>query len=122
MQHTRQLVLNPFRGYARALRSLLDRSLAETIKEFALLDGAFVVHADGTLLSAGTYVVPKASAARVPQGLGTRHQAAAAITAHTQAMAIAVSQSTGMVTVFRQGKVVFKMERTAQGDMQKDAP
>ncbi|MFH1420051.1 MAG: diadenylate cyclase [Planctomycetota bacterium] len=122
MRHTRQLVLNPFHGYARSLRSLLDRSLAETIKEFALLDGAFVVHADGTLLSAGTYVVPKASAARLPQGLGTRHQAAAAVTTHTQAMSIVVSQSTGTVTVFRNGQVVFMLERAAHPGLRRDTP
>lgn len=111
MRHTRQLVLNPFHGYSRSLRSLLDPSLAETIKEFALIDGAFIVQADGIVLSAGTYLVPKTSAVRLPQGLGTRHQAAAAMTAQTQAMAITVSQSTGTVTVFRHGRIVLKLER-----------
>ena len=111
MRHTHQLVLNPFHGFSRSLRSLLDPSLGETIKEFAQLDGAFVVQADGIVLSAGTYLVPKAASTRLPSGLGTRHQAAAAITAQTQAMAIAVSQSTGTVTVFRHGQIVLKLER-----------
>ncbi len=111
MRHAQQLVLNPFHGYARALRSLLDPSLAETIKEFAQVDGAFIVQADGMVLSAGTYLVPKATTTRLPAGLGTRHQAAAAITSHTHAMAIVVSQSTGTVTVFRHGQIVFQLER-----------
>jgi DNA integrity scanning protein DisA with diadenylate cyclase activity len=110
MRHTRQMVLNPFHGYARRLRSLLDPSLAETIKEFALIDGAFIVQGDGTVVSAGTYLIPKSSA-RLPQGLGTRHHAAAAITGHTQAMAITISQSTGTVTVFRHGQIVLRLER-----------
>jgi DNA integrity scanning protein DisA with diadenylate cyclase activity/mannitol/fructose-specific phosphotransferase system IIA component (Ntr-type) len=110
MRHAQQLVLNPFHGYSRALRSLLDPSLGETIKEFASIDGAFIVQADGMVLSAGTYLLPKVSPARLPGGLGTRHQVAAAITAQTQAMAVVVSQSTGTVTVFRQGQIVLKLE------------
>jgi DNA integrity scanning protein DisA with diadenylate cyclase activity/mannitol/fructose-specific phosphotransferase system IIA component (Ntr-type) len=111
MRHAHQLVLNPFHGFSRSLRSLLDPSLGETIKEFAHVDGAFVVQADGIVLSAGTYLVPKATPVRLPSGLGTRHQAAAGITAHTQATAITVSQSTGTVTVFRHGQIVLKLER-----------
>lgn len=111
-RHTQQLVLNPFHGYAKSLRSILDPSLNETIKEFAVLDGAFVVQGDGMVLSAGTYIIPKATQTKLPQGLGTRHQAAAAITAHTEAMAIVVSQSTGTVLAFRHGKVVLKLERS----------
>jgi DNA integrity scanning protein DisA with diadenylate cyclase activity len=111
MRHGHQLVLNPFHGFSRSLRSLLDPSLGETIKEFAQLDGAFIVKADGTVLSAGTYLVPKAASLRLPPGLGTRHQAGAAITAQTRAMAITISQSTGTVTVFRHGQIVLKLER-----------
>lgn len=111
LRHAHQLVLNPFHGFSRSLRSLLDPSLGETIKEFAHLDGAFIVQADGIVLSAGTYLVPKTASTRLPSGLGTRHQAAAGITAQTKAMAIAVSQSTGNVTVFRHGQIVLKLER-----------
>jgi DNA integrity scanning protein DisA with diadenylate cyclase activity len=106
------LVLNSFHGFSRSLRSLLDPSLGKTIKEFAHLDGAFSVQADGIVLSAGTYVVPKAAPVRLPSALGTRYHAAAAITAQTQAMAITVSQSTGTVTVFQHGHLVMKLERS----------
>lgn len=111
MRHARQLVLNPFHGFSGSLRNLMDPSLGETIKEFAQLDGAFVVQADGTVRSAGTYLIPKSSSARVPAGLGARHQAAAAITAHTRAMAVTVSESTGTVTVFRGGQILFALEQ-----------
>jgi DNA integrity scanning protein DisA with diadenylate cyclase activity/mannitol/fructose-specific phosphotransferase system IIA component (Ntr-type) len=114
LRHAKQLVLNPFHGYARSLRSLLDPSLSETVKEFALLDGAFIVEGDGTVFSAGTYLLPKAPPHGLPSGLGTRHQTAAAITAHTLAMAITVSQSTGTVTVFRNGNIVFSLERAGR--------
>jgi diadenylate cyclase len=111
MQYARQLVLNPFHGFDAALRNVLDPSLAETIKEFAQIDGAFVVQGDGTVMSAGTYLAPKASGTPLPQGLGTRHSTAAAITACTEAIAVTISQSTGTVTVFREGAIVLKLER-----------
>jgi DNA integrity scanning protein DisA with diadenylate cyclase activity len=111
MKHAQQLVLNPFHGYSRQLRSVLDPSLTETMKEFALIDGAFVIQGDGTVLTAGTYLMPKSASSNLPHGLGARHQTAAAITTHTQAMAITVSQSTGTVTVFRNGSIVFTLER-----------
>jgi diadenylate cyclase len=43
--------------------------------------------------------------------LGTRHSTAAAITACTEAIAVTISQSTGTVTVFREGAIVLKLER-----------
>ncbi len=113
MKHAQQLVLNPFHGYSKQLRNVLDPSLNETMKEFALIDGAFIIQGDGTVLTAGTYLMPKSASSNLPHGLGARHQTAAAITTHTQAMAITVSQSTGTVTVFRNGAIVFSLERAA---------
>ncbi len=112
-RQAQQLVLNPFHGYSRQLRNILDPSLSETIKEYAVIDGAFIIQGDGTVLSAGTYLMPKSASTNLPQGLGARHQTAAAITTHTLAMAITVSQSTGTVTVFRNGAIVFTLQRAA---------
>ena len=72
------------------------------------------MQSDGKVLSAGTYLVPKAGPARLPGGLGTRHRAAAAITAQTRAVAVAVSQSTGKVTVFRKGHIVLELTRATE--------
>lgn len=113
LRQSQQLVLNPFHGYSKQLRNVLDPSLSETIKEFALIDGAFIIQGDGTVLSAGTYLTPKSSTSNLPHGLGARHQTASSISAHTLAMAITVSQSTGTVTVFRNGAIVFSLERAA---------
>ena len=44
---TRQLVLNPFKGYPPQERNILDYSLEETVKELATLDGAFILRGDG---------------------------------------------------------------------------
>ncbi len=112
-KRSRQLVLNPFHGFSRRMRNVLDPGLAETVKEYASLDGAFIIAADGTMLSAGTYLVPETSSDQLASGLGARHQAAASITARTKAMAIVISQSTGKVTIFQNGGSVLALERSS---------
>jgi len=113
LAQSRSLVLNPFRGHPEGERNLLDPSLEETIKEFAALDGAFVVRGDGVVLTAGTQLVPLVPHLRLPGGLGTRHAAAAGITASTNAVAVCVSQSTGIVTVYKSGQLVTDIHRAA---------
>ncbi len=115
LAQSRSLVLNPFQGHPKAERNILDPSLEETIKEFAALDGAFVVRGDGVVLTAGTQLIPSAPQLRVPGGLGTRHAAAAGITASTAAVAVCVSQSTGTVSVFKSGQLVTDIHRPADG-------
>ena len=78
---SRQMVINPFRGYLDEEKNVLDPSLGETLKEFSTIDGAFVVRGDGVILSAGTFLKPERGAGALPSGLGARHAAAAAITA-----------------------------------------
>jgi diadenylate cyclase len=111
--YVRQLIINPFRGYSEAERSILDPSLAETIKEFAAIDGAFIITGDGIVLSAGSYLRPQPIDERqaLPGGFGARHVAAAGITACTNAIAIAVSESTGMVTLFKNGVAMMALAR-----------
>ena len=43
MQLSRQMIINPFKGYEEDERNLLNPSLKDTIKEFSALDGAFVI-------------------------------------------------------------------------------
>lgn len=113
--NVRQLIINPFRGYSEAERNILDPSLAETIKEFASIDGAFIVTGDGIVLSAGSYLRPLPVDERqpIPSGFGARHFAAAGITACSNAIAIAVSESTGMVTLFKNGVSMMTLARPA---------
>lgn len=115
--YVRQLIINPFRGYSEAERNVLDPGLDETIKEFAGIDGAFVVTGDGTVLSAGSYLRPQAAEVEsLPSGFGARHAAAAGITACTKALAITISESTGMVTLFRDGKIMMTLSRPVVQD------
>ncbi len=102
--HCRQMIINPFQGYCEEDRNMLDPALAETIKEFAKIDGAFVIRGDGVIMSAGTYVKPRSQHVAVPAGLGSRHAAAASITAVSQAVAVVVSESTRKVSLFKNGE------------------
>jgi diadenylate cyclase len=115
LAQSRHLILNPFQGHPESERNLLDHDLEETIKEFSALDGAFVVRGDGVVLAAGIQLVPTAPHAPLPGGLGTRHAAAAGITASTEAVALCVSQSTGTVTVFKAGKLFTDIHRPGNG-------
>jgi DNA integrity scanning protein DisA with diadenylate cyclase activity len=112
---SRNLILNPFRGYAEAERNILDPALEETLKEFAALDGAFVVRGDGVVLAAGTQLLPHAAPCELTAGLGTRHGAAAAITASTGAVAVTISQSTGTVSIFKSGRMITSIHPPVSG-------
>jgi len=111
--NVRQLIINPFRGYSEAERNILDPGLVETIKEFSSIDGAFIITGDGVILSAGSYLRPQATEMydTLPGGFGARHAAAAGITACTQALAITISESTGMVNVFKNGAIMLSLSK-----------
>jgi DNA integrity scanning protein DisA with diadenylate cyclase activity len=109
---TRQLVLNPFKGYPQSERNILDYSLEETIKELATLDGAFIIQGDGVVETCGAYIrTASQEEFELPRGLGARHHAAAAITAVTDSIAVTVSESTGSVTIFRSGRMVTEIQK-----------
>lgn len=111
---TRQLIFNPFKGYDRAERNVLDQALEETLKELSTIDGAFIIDGDGVVITCGAYLktsLQDEDEYRLPQGLGARHHAAAGITSVTDAIAITVSESTGTVTVFRDGRIVTEIEK-----------
>jgi diadenylate cyclase len=109
---TRQLLLNPFKGYPPQERNILDASLEETVKELATLDGAFIVQGDGIIETCGTYIRTTSQPEyELPRGLGARHHAAAAITAVTDSTAVTVSESTGSVTIFRGGRIITEIQK-----------
>ena len=108
LEASRPLILNPFQGYSEDQRRITDPNLAETVKEIAQIDGAFVIRKDGVILSAGRYLDTPAKGIQLPKGLGTRHLAAAAISKSTEAIAITVSSSTRTVRIFRKGKIVLQ--------------
>ncbi|MFO1021216.1 MAG: diadenylate cyclase [Planctomycetales bacterium] len=103
-------VHDPFRGYSLKERALRDPRVRESIKEVAQLDGAFIIAADGYVVSAGRILDAPAHGLALSKGLGARHWAAAAISKATKAIAIAVSESSGTVRIFRNGSIVLRIE------------
>ncbi len=113
MQLSKQMIINPFKGYDDEDRNILNPGLKETIREFSGLDGAFVVSSDGTVITAGRYLGATVNVETLPQGLGSRHIAAAGITALTKAVAFVISESSGDVRIFKDGKVLMEVEKVA---------
>jgi len=109
---TRQMILNPFRGYPEEQRNILDESLEQTVKELSGLDGAFIIRGDGLIETCGAYLKTAGQGEfDLPRGLGARHHAAAGITSVTDSIAVTVSESTGTVTIFRAGRIITEIEK-----------
>jgi diadenylate cyclase len=106
-----QNIINPFKGYPEKERNVLDDRIKDTVKEFSALDGAFIIKGSGVIVSAGTTLRPNISGEPLPQGLGARHAAAAAITASAKSVAITLSESDGTVRVWRRGQIITEIEK-----------
>jgi diadenylate cyclase len=111
LDYTKPLVLNPFYGYKEEDRNILNPFMDETIKEFSSIDGAFVIRGDGVVEAAGSLVQATGNSVTLPSGLGSRHAAAAAVSVAANCIAIAVSSSTGQVTLFRRGVMLPLTEK-----------
>ena len=101
---------DPVRGYNRKERNLNESRVREGIREIAVIDGAFIVSADGTVMAAAQFISAPAANVTLSKGLGTRHWAAAAITRITKAVAVTVSATNGTVRLFQNGSVVLRIE------------
>jgi diadenylate cyclase len=105
---SRPLILDPLTGHPETARHVSDPNLRGTIKELAQLDGGFVVSSSGVFLSACRYLDASAQQVEVPLGLGSRHIAAAHMSAATDAVGIVVSESS-IVRLFCHGKLVAEI-------------
>lgn len=111
MQLSKQMIMNPFKGYDEDERNILSPALKETIRELAAMDGAFVIANDGTILTSGRYLGAATDESNLPRGLGSRHIAAAGITSLTQALAFVISESSGDVRIFKDGRIIMHIEK-----------
>ena len=105
LARSRSLILDPLSGHPESVRHVSNANLRGTIKELAQLDGAFIVSRDGLVLSACRYLDALTSQIDMPLGLGSRHIAAANMSAVTRAVTIVVSESS-VVRLFCHGKLV----------------
>jgi DNA integrity scanning protein DisA with diadenylate cyclase activity len=105
LARSRSLILDPLLGHPESARQINNLNLRGTIKELAQLDGGFVVSHAGIALSACRYLDAIAAKVEVPLGLGSRHIAAANMSAVTKAVGIVVSESS-VVRIFCHGQLV----------------
>jgi DNA integrity scanning protein DisA with diadenylate cyclase activity len=107
MNKSRPLSYNPFeKSHVHVGDPIVDVML----KEFSRLDGAFVISDSGKIVSAYRYLEPAAEGVDIPKGLGARHMAAGAITRDTNAIAVVLSESDGLVRAFSGGDILLEMD------------
>ncbi|HEX2957905.1 MAG TPA: PTS sugar transporter subunit IIA [Chitinispirillaceae bacterium] len=107
LQSCQQMVVNPFGGYREENRNILDPGLEATIKEFSKIDGAFIIRGDGVILTSGVFLKAENNQDPLLKGYGARHTAAVNISYATGAIAVALSESTRRVSVFKGGKRIL---------------
>ncbi|MFC7074012.1 diadenylate cyclase DacZ [Halovenus rubra] len=107
MNKSRPLSYNPFE---KSHVHVGDPIVNVMLKEFSRLDGAFVISDSGKIVSAYRYLEPAAEGVDIPKGLGARHMAAGAITRDTNAIAVVLSESDGMVRAFKAGDIVLELD------------
>lgn len=108
LNRSRPMILDPLAGHPDEIKRIDDPDVRETLKELALLDGAFVVSNEGVVVSATRYIDAVSENLSVPLGLGSRHMAAASVSKQTSAVAVAVSESS-MVRMFDDGELVSEI-------------
>lgn len=113
LQLSKQMVINPFKGYSEDERNILTPAMRDTLREFSAMDGAFVISGDGIALTAGRFLSAAADETKLQRGWGSRHIAAAGITVLTKSIAFVISESTGDVRIFKDGKLLMEFEKTS---------
>ena len=108
MDHSRPLILDPLYGHPDEKKKIDDPDVRESVKELAQLDGAFVISADGIVVSAARYIDVSSKGVALSLGLGSRHMAAASITSVSTAVAIVVSESS-VVRVYDNGELISEI-------------
>jgi diadenylate cyclase len=108
LKHSRPMILDPLYGHPDESKRIDDPDVRETLKELAQLDGAFVVSDEGVVLSAARYIDALSNHLEVRLGLGSRHVAAASVSSRTDAVAVAVSESS-TVRMFDDGELVAEI-------------
>src|ERR671916_732072 len=108
LKHSRPMILDPLYGHSHESKRIDDPDVRETLKELAQLDGAFVVSDEGVVISAARYIDTPSDSLNVPLGLGSRHLAGASVSRHTNAVAVAVSESS-TVRMFDDGELVSEI-------------
>lgn len=104
MQRSHPLIINPYLGQTAEDSNIIEKHNWESVLELSQLDGVFIVSEDGKIHAAGRYLDVDARDINIDKGLGGRHVSAAAITRDTVAIAVTVSESGGVIRIYKDGK------------------
>jgi diadenylate cyclase len=109
----REVGLEEFMEEGVVLDAKLNRKLLYSIfvKESPLHDGAVVIK-DSIIRAAGV-VLPLSANPDIDPGFGTRHRAALGITERSDALVLVVSEESGAVTLFVDGKLYRNLDAAA---------
>lgn len=107
LERSKPLNYNPFSGTDVHVK---DEVVSASIREFAKIDGAFVISSNGEVVSSSRYLELEIKNAEVPSGLGSRHMAASGISKSTDAISIVVSESDERIRCFMNGELVIDMD------------
>lgn len=109
----REVGLEEFINEGVVLDARLSRKLLYSlfVKESPLHDGAVIIN--GSTIKAAGCVLPLSSTPDLDPSFGTRHRAALGLTERSDAMVIVVSEETGSITLFIDGKLFRNLDATA---------
>jgi DNA integrity scanning protein DisA with diadenylate cyclase activity len=107
LKNSKQRFMNPFEGHPPEERSIKLSGIKETIKEFAQLDGVFIIAGNGLIDSAGRMIITGLGNVKPIFGFGMRHNSVLALTKETNTIGIVVSQSGGKIRIFKMGKLFW---------------
>ncbi|MEF8873975.1 MAG: diadenylate cyclase [Candidatus Thermoplasmatota archaeon] len=110
LNKTTESVQNPLEGQADQQNNIKEKDNWNTLKEFAMLDGALILDRFGNPVAAGRYVMFRHdSDVQVEEGLGGRHLAASYITDKTKALAMVVSAER-TIRFYRDGEKIYEVD------------
>ena len=96
--------------YERVLRAKTVTEAAVATDDRRIFD-AVEKFGGRAIMTAGRHLNAALESKDFPQGLGSRHIAAAGMTSITHAIAIVTSESTGNVSVFKNGRILVTIEK-----------
>ncbi|MEM8709936.1 MAG: diadenylate cyclase [Planctomycetota bacterium] len=111
----RQTPLDPWTQTAQRVDARVNRFLLDSIfhTDSALHDGAVIIREDR--IAAAGAILPLSENDRLAQSVGTRHRAALGLTEETDAVVVAVSEETGLISVCQSGKMERRVLRDELG-------
>ncbi|HIP62943.1 MAG TPA: diadenylate cyclase [Archaeoglobus profundus] len=110
LKRSSQLIINPYECHPISERDITNPETWESIREFAQLDGVFVIDESGIIVAAGRYLEVSSKDLKLKKGFGGRHLACAAITRETEAIAVVVSESGGDIRIYKDGGEIIEID------------